>query len=87
MTNSRRVSRLLSMTFGCDFCYRWNHPSLATPTFSFHVHQSGSTVSIKATQHQSHYTFSMRRRKPSRFSFPMMFNVQTDEEERIFEKD
>ncbi|GFU15875.1 hypothetical protein TNCV_2368141 [Trichonephila clavipes] len=28
-------------------------PVLATPTFSFCVHQSGSTVSIKATQHTS----------------------------------
>ncbi|GFV37881.1 hypothetical protein TNCV_2662941 [Trichonephila clavipes] len=51
---------------------------LVTPTISFRVHQSGSTVSIKATQQQSHNAFSIGRRNASRSSFLMMFSDCAD---------
>ncbi|GFV62889.1 hypothetical protein TNCV_3319141 [Trichonephila clavipes] len=54
MTDIRRVfSRRLSMKFGLIFLIPLNPADFATPAFSFPVHLSGSTDSIKASQRQS----------------------------------
>ncbi|GFX80935.1 hypothetical protein TNCV_1909281 [Trichonephila clavipes] len=57
LTDPRRPIAVESLSSACmnflDILIPLKPASLAPPTFSFHVHQSGHTVSITASQRQS----------------------------------